>query len=279
MDVPKNEKKPGILLEELLDIMDRLRKPDGCPWDREQTYDSLKPYLVEEAYEVIEAIDREDYGGVAEECGDLLLQVVFIAQIAREEGRFDMSDVLDGVARKMVRRHPHVFGDLQVADSGEVSRNWEQIKKQEKARARKDVSLLSGVPRSLPGLLRAYQIQSRAAKVGFDWPRGDLTPVLAKIHEEVDEIAEAAVSAERHRVGEELGDLFFALVNLARHLDFNPEVLIQEANGKFADRFGHIEEKVNRSGRDWGSYSLEELDGFWEEAKKALLGTKPEPRS
>ena len=238
-----------------------------------------KPYLVEEAYEVIEAIDREDYRGVAEECGDLLLQVVFIAQIAREEGRFDMSGVLDGIARKMVRRHPHVFGDVQVADSREVSRNWEQIKKEEKARARKDVSILSGVPRSLPALLRAYQIQSRAAKVCFDWPKGDLTPVLAKIHEEVDEIAEAAAGAERHRVGEELGDLLFALVNLVRHLDFNPEVLLQEANGKFAERFGHIEDKVNQSGRDWDSYSLEELDGFWEEAKKALSKMKAEHRS
>ncbi len=267
-----NEKNPGVLLQELLDIMDRLRQPEGCPWDREQTYESLKPFLVEEAYEVIEAIDQGDYEGMAEECGDLLLQVVFIAQIAREEGRFDMASVLEGISRKMVRRHPHVFGDLQVEDSGEVSRNWEQIKKQEKASARKDVSVLSSVPRSLPGLLRAYQIQSRAAKVGFDWPKGDMAPVLDKIHEEIEEIREAASTGERHLVGEELGDLMFAIVNFVRHLDFNPEVLLQEANGKFAQRFAHVEGKVAKSGREWDSYSLNELDEFWEEAKRVLAG-------
>lgn len=267
-----NEKTAGVLFEKLLDIMDRLRKPGGCPWDREQTYETLKPYLVEEAYEVIEAIDNDDPQGMAEECGDLLLQVVFISQIAREEGRFDISDVLRGIAEKLVRRHPHVFGDLEVADSGEVSRNWEQIKKQEKARAKKDLSVLSGVPRSLPGLLRAYQLQARAAKVGFDWPKGDLSPVLAKVREEIDEIQEAALSEERHKVGEELGDLLFALVNFTRHLDFNPEVLLQEANGKFAQRFAHIEKKVMESGREWDSYSLKELDGLWDEAKRTFSG-------
>ncbi|WP_274372428.1 MULTISPECIES: nucleoside triphosphate pyrophosphohydrolase [Synergistales] len=258
----------GEKFEALLDIMARLRAPDGCPWDREQRPQDLKPYIVEEAYELVDALDGDD-GSVVEESGDLLLQVVFLAQMATEEGRYDMGDVVDAISAKLVRRHPHVFGDTEVEGSGDVARNWERIKGEERRERKKKDTLLSGVPRSLPGLLRAHQLQERAAKVGFDWPSGDLDSVLDKVAEEIEELRRARRLGEgRERVEEELGDLFFALANLARHLGANAEVVVQKANGKFSSRFNYIEERVRATGRAWQDYSLEELEGLWQEAKE-----------
>ncbi len=266
------KKKPkGERFETLLDIMAKLRAPDGCPWDREQSPQSLKPYIVEEAYELIDALDSGDEAAVVEESGDLLLQVVFLAQMASEKGGYDMGDVVDAISHKLRRRHPHVFGALEVSGSDEVARNWEQIKREERRDKRCTDLLLSGVPRSLPGLLRAHQLQERAAKVGFDWPSGDIDSVLDKVAEEIEELRRAYREKEgEDRLGEELGDLFFALANLSRHLGGNAEVCVQKANGKFTRRFCYIEEQVRSQGKDWKDYSLEELEVLWQQAKTAL---------
>lgn len=257
----------GEKLLRLMDVMKRLREPGGCPWDREQTMESLRPFIVEEAYELIEAIDSGDANVIAEECGDYLLQVVFIARIAEEEGSFDLGDVLDTLVEKLVRRHPHVFGDVFVADSEGVKKNWEQIKKEERRDKDRDQSLLSGIPKSLPALVRAFQIQERAAKVGFDWPSGDVAPLFAKIDEELEELAEARNAGDIERVREEVGDLLFAVVNLGRHLGVDAEFCLQGTNKKFTKRFGFIEQTVEKGNRDWSEYSLEELEGLWQRAK------------
>ena len=258
----------GEKFESLLDIMARLRAPDGCPWDREQGPLDLSPHIIEEAYELIEALEGGQTASIVEESGDLLLQVVFLAQMAAEEGRYDMGDVVDAIASKLVRRHPHVFGDVEVADSGDVARNWEEIKGQERREKKKRDTLLSGLPRGLPALLKAHQLQERAAKVGFDWPQGDLDSVLDKVSEEIEELRQAHhLGQGGERVEEELGDLFFALANLARHLGLNGEVLVQRANDKFTSRFNYIEDRVRSTGRPWKEHSLEELEGLWQEAK------------
>lgn len=203
-------KRTGIeeAFSRLVGIMERLRAPDGCPWDREQDFSSLRRYIVEEAYELVEAIEGDGERAIMEESGDLLLQVVFISQIASEKGFFSIRDVLDGICSKLVHRHPHVFGDVNVADSEEVMRNWEAIKTGEKRKNGSDSSILSGIPRSMPSLLKAYRIQERAAKFGFDWPAGDTSPVIGKVREELSEVEGALAEGNPEALVEEMGDLF-----------------------------------------------------------------------
>ncbi len=265
--------KPPILnerLEQLLQIMDRLRAPGGCPWDREQTLESLRPCILEEAYELIEAIERDDSSSISEECGDLLLQVVFIAWIGMEEGRFDLADVIQGLNEKLLRRHPHVFGDVRIETSDGVMKNWDMIKQGERKKKERDSSIFAGIPPNLPALVKSQRIQARAAKVGFDWKDGDLEAVIGKIREETRELSEAVANVEPGHIEEEMGDLFFALVNLARHLKIEAEFSLQRANRKFTDRFRLIERYVEESGREWSEYSLDELEGLWRNAKESL---------
>ena len=249
--------------------MRRLRAPDGCPWDREQDFLSLRRYIIEEAYELIEAIENNNRDNICEECGDLMLQVVFVSCMAEELGEFNICDVMDHLTEKLIRRHPHVFGDTEVNGSEDVLRNWEQIKVGERQKKKEDSSLLAGVPRGIPGLLRAYRIQERAGKVGFDWPKGDPTPVLAKVDEELSELKENINSnAGKEYIEEELGDFLFAVANLSRHLKADPEITLHKACGKFTDRFRLVEKEVLESGKPWSEFSLEELDVFWEKAKR-----------
>lgn len=265
-----NNKHTADKFLELLEVMRKLRAPDGCPWDREQDYLSLRRYIIEEAYELIEAIESGKTRNVCEECGDLLLQVVFVSCIAEETGEFAIADVMDRLITKLVRRHPHVFGDISVANSEEVLKNWEQIKVEERKEKHEDASLLAGVPRGLPGLLRAYRIQERAAKVGFDWPKGDPAPVLAKVEEEIAELKEALSeqNVSKEKIAEELGDLLFAVSNLSRHLEVDPEIAVHRACEKFSARFRFIEKSVTSSGKAWREFSLDELEGFWRQAKE-----------
>lgn len=247
----------------LVKIMERLRGDDGCPWDKEQTPESLKPFLIEEAYEVLEALDEKDSAKLKEELGDLLYQILFHAQIAKEKGEFDINDILESSIEKMVRRHPHVFGDKKAKDSKEVLVHWEETKKKEK-RNRK--SILEGVPKELPALLRAHQLQSRAARVGFDWERID--QVFDKVEEEISEFKEAYRNKERERMEDELGDIFFSLVNVARFLEVNPEDALRSAIGRFIARFSYIEEAAAGEGRSISSLSIDEMESLWQRAKK-----------
>lgn len=258
---------PGPAFEAFVSLIARLRAPGGCPWDREQTHRSLKPMTIEEAYEVLEAIDRGDDEHLAAELGDLLLQVVFHAQIAADEGRFDIAQVVERIAAKMVRRHPHVFGTHSAATPGEVLRNWEALKRAERQeKGHEDASILDGVSASLPGVLEAYQISVKAARVGFEWP--DVDGVLAKLDEEVAEL-EAAVRAKAGPgpVCEEIGDLFFAAVNVARLLGEDPESCLKAANRKFRSRFRHVEERLKAQGRTPAESTLDEMEALWQEAK------------
>lgn len=258
--------------EELLEVMKRLRAPGGCPWDREQTLPDLRTYIVEEAYELVEAISGGRAEDIMEECGDLLLQVVFVASVAEEEGLFSMKDVLTGLTEKLVRRHPHVFAGRDAATSAEVLRNWEEIKTGEKAKKKKDLSLLGGVPKGLPPLAKAGRIQSKAAHVGFDWKKGELSPLYGKVEEELEEVRQAAERGRKEDLEEEMGDLFFASVNLARHLGVNPEAALARANGKFDQRFRRVEEYIAADERPWSSYSTDELDTLWNRAKADCSG-------
>jgi len=244
----------------------RLRAPDGCPWDREQTHDSIKGCLLEEAHEFLEAIDLKDDHGMAEELGDLLLQVVFHAQIAAEEKRFTLDEVIHEIAAKLVRRHPHVFGEVEVANSSEVVRNWEAIKNTEKGKEDRK-SRMDGVPAGFPALLRAHKIQSRAAKDGFDWP--DAAPVWEKIAEEEDELHEAIASGDAKHIQEEFGDLLFACVNLGRKLGIDSEAALLSATHKFETRYRHMEDQAGSQGQVLAGQSLDALEMLWVEAKKA----------
>lgn len=252
-------------INRLLEIMRRLRGPDGCPWDREQTVESLKPYAVEEVYEVIDAIDRGDLADHCEELGDLLLQVVFQAQLRAEEGAFDFEQVAKAISDKLVRRHPHVFGDVTVADAGEVLVNWNAIKAGEKAGKVPSDSLLDKVPKHLPALLKAHDLQKQAAKAGFDWP--DVKPVLDKVEEELDELRRALAEGDLAHAREELGDLLFVLANLGRHLGGNAEQILQDGNHKFQTRFRAVERRVREDGKRMEDCSLQELDRIWERVK------------
>ena len=252
-------------LEELLVVMARLRDPDnGCPWDREQTYATIVPHTIEEAYEVADAIAREDWDELKAELGDLLFQVVFYAQLAREEGRFDFADVAGGIVEKMTRRHPHVFGDEQYADAAERMAAWERIKAAEKPE--QPAGTLDGVPLALPALTRAVKLQKKASKVGFDW--GAVEPILAKIQEEIAEIRhEIAAQSSSERLADELGDVLFAVANLARHLQLDPETALRGTNAKFERRFRRIEAWLAETDRVPAQSTLAEMDALWERAK------------
>jgi len=249
---------------ELLRIMKRLRGPGGCPWDAEQTHESLTRYLLEETYEVIEAIETRSPELLKEELGDLLLQPVFHAAIAEENGVFTMKDIIATLCDKLIRRHPHVFGDMQIADSAAQVENWEQIKKQEKGAERK--SALSGVPPHLPALLKAQKITEKAARVGFDWEHVD--QVMAKVMEELHEFEEAMLAGDSDHMEAELGDLLFAIVNLGRFLSINPEEALRKTILRFQQRFSHVEESLQAANRQMKDTPLAEMDRLWEEAKK-----------
>lgn len=248
--------------ESLVHIMAALRAENGCPWDREQDHHTLKRYLIEETYEVIEAINEGDMHSVCEELGDLLLQIVFHAQIAKENGFFNVYRVIKGICEKMIHRHPHVFGETKVSGSEEVLRNWEKIKQKEK---RHQSSCLAGVPKGLPSLLRAEQVQAKVARVGFDWP--DHRGALDKVLEEERELRQALRVGSQSKIAEELGDLLFAVVNVARLKGINAEEALSATVDKFVRRFGHIEDKVRAEGMELGRVSLETMDEWWEEAK------------
>ncbi len=248
-------------VEDLKDIMKKLRDPDtGCPWDKEQTHKSLTPYVVEEAYEVVDAIEAADDILLVDELGDLLLQVFLHAQIAHERGAFGFDEVVDVVSQKMVRRHPHIFGDTKADTVQKVWQNWEKIKSKEKADAD---SIMDTVPKSLPALVKAEKVQKKAARLGFDWDKAE--DVLSKVEEEVKEVKAAKTSQEEE---EEFGDLFFALVNLTRKKGFHAEELLRKASDKFVKRFKFVEQQVKLSGKHFEDYSLTQLDEFWNEAKR-----------
>jgi tetrapyrrole methylase family protein / MazG family protein len=252
----------------LVELMDVLRSPEGCPWDREQTRETLKPMLIEEAYEVLEALDKEDPQELCEELGDLLFQVVFHARIAKEKGEFDAQEVCRRVYEKMVGRHPHVFGDANYEDAKELLKHWEDIKAAEKrstGRISARQSLLEGIPPGLPGVYTAYQIASKAARVGFDWP--DIQGIRDKILEEFAELQEAIASADQDRIKEEVGDLLFATLNIARHLKIDPETALNRANGKFSKRFQLMEKHFASQGRSLKDIDLEEMEKAWQAAK------------
>jgi MazG family protein len=277
--MPEDRQEKRYSLDDLIAVMARLRDPEGgCPWDLKQDFSTIAPYTIEEAYEVADAIARDDLDALREELGDLLLQVVYHAQMAGEQSRFDFFDVADGITRKMIRRHPHVFGDPSLRDQFLTSNLWERIKAEEKAE-RGEVggrlsSRLDEVPLALPALTRAVKLQRRAAEVGFDWR--SLTPVLAKAEEELAELKEA-VSAEPDAAGEvrlakvkeEFGDLLFVMVNVARHLGVDPEAALRDANAKFVRRFRSIEQALAKEGRRCEDAALEEMDRLWDEAKEA----------
>ena len=258
---------------ELVEIMARLRAPGGCPWDREQSHRSLKPYLLEETYEVLEAIDQGSDEKLAEELGDLLLQIVFHAQIGAEDGRFTMEDVAGGISDKLRHRHPHVFGDARVQNSEEVVDNWEQLKRAEAGNRGRE-SILDGIPAALPALQRATDVQKRVAKVGFDWD--DASGPAAKVREELAEVEEAKAAGEGERVAEEIGDLLFAVVNLARALGVNSEDALRVAVQRFAERFRTMEKMADGRGIRLKGLSLEQLDELWEAAKQELARTPAE---
>jgi len=255
----------GEAFEELVRIMHRLRSPRGCPWDGEQTHDSIKPYLIEEAYEVVEAIEARDDRELRGELGDLLLQIVFHAEMAAEQQRFTIADVIAAISEKMVRRHPHVFGDTAVSGADEVLRNWSRIKADER-RAAADSSVLAGVPRAMPALLRAQRLSEKAAHAGFDW--ADARGVLDKLREELDELETAIDSGDPAAAEAELGDLLYAATSLARHQRTSAEDALTRAADRFSRRFRHMEAALAEQQRDIRSASAAELDALWEEAKR-----------
>ncbi|WP_165679992.1 nucleoside triphosphate pyrophosphohydrolase [Metapseudomonas otitidis] len=270
-------------LNDLLHLMARLRDPQyGCPWDLKQDYASIVPHTLEEAYEVADAIERGDFAHLPGELGDLLFQVVYYSQLAKEEGRFEFATVVDAITRKLVRRHPHVFpdGDLYSAldmarlEEAAIKQRWEEIKAEERAEqaaAPEQLSLLDDVPSALPALSRAAKLQKRAAQVGFDWP--EALPVVDKVREELDEVLEAMSENDPEAVAEELGDLLFVAVNLARHLKVDPETALRSANAKFERRFRYIEQALREAGRPIEDCTLDELDALWGEAKKQEKAT------
>ena len=243
--------------------MARLRGPGGCPWDREQTFESIKPYTLEETYEVLDAVDRKDWDELRVELGDFMLQAVFYAQMAADEKLFDIGDSLDAINEKLIRRHPHIFANESAATGEEVLKIWEQVKSQE--RKTKATGLLDSVPRALPALVEARQITSRASRVGFDWP--NIEEVFAKLDEERAEFAEARERGSQEQIEDELGDLLFSVVNLARFVKVDPEQALRKTNAKFRQRFGHVERRLAAQGREVTGTPIKELEGLWQEAK------------
>lgn len=267
----------GQWFERLVAIQARLRAPNGCPWDREQTHSSLRTYLIEEAYEVLDALESGDDAKFAEEMGDLLLQIVFHSQIAREEARFTIADVIREIHQKMVRRHPHVFGEKRAKDAAEVLKNWENIKSEERrAKGVKGLdggkqkenpeSLLAGVPRGLPAALEGFQLTRRAARIGFDWD--DAEGIFEKIREEGAELRHALETKDQRRIEEEIGDLLFAAVNLARFVQVDPEIALKKANAKFASRFRAMERMARENGHELAGIPRPEMEALWEKAKR-----------
>ena len=266
--------------KDLVDLMDRLRSPNGCPWDREQTYATLAPMMLEEAYEAFEAVEEARAGRpneLRDELGDLLFQIIFYAQVAKERGEFSIDDVTNAIHTKMVRRHPHVFGEVKADDSATVLLNWETMKAEERRAAGKSenssTSILDGVPSKAPALMEAHQLSTKAARVGFDWKSVD--DIFDKLHEEIEELrgaitqhAEMKDEATHTRVREELGDLLFAATNIARHLHVEPEAALKLTNRKFRQRFKYIEDKLREQGKTFQDVSIDELESLWQEAKR-----------
>jgi tetrapyrrole methylase family protein/MazG family protein len=250
-------------LNQLIEIMAKLRGEKGCPWDREQTRESLKPFIVEETYEVLEAIDEGNPEAIKEELGDLLFQIVFQSRIAQERGEFGMAEVIEKIGSKMIARHPHVFGDADYKTSGEVLVHWEAQKKKE---GKQRESILEGIPKTLPSLLRAHRIQDRASRVGFDWEKAeDLFP---KLEEEIEEFRAALCGKKQEEIEDELGDIFFMLVNISRFVGINPEDALRKTISKFISRFRYIEMTAAEKGRSLSAMSLSEMDALWDEAKR-----------
>lgn len=270
-DRPPLDEQNGATFPRLVALMQRLLAPDGCPWDREQSFKSLRRYVLEEACEVIDAIDREDPAHLCDELGDLLLQVVFLAELGREASAFGPDDVVRGICEKLVRRHPHVFADSEVSSAEEVARQWEEIKAQERSAPR---DLLGSVPRALPPLERARRLSDRVARVGFDWPNASAS--RDKVREELAELDAAIIGGDRERIESELGDVLFALVNLARKHELDAGAALQRTNDRFTRRFSHVEQRVREQRGGWPrdatgkpttGIDLEELDTYWDEAK------------
>ena len=271
---------PSSNIGRLLQIMAALRTPvTGCPWDLEQDFASIAPFTLEEAYEVVDAIERGDLADLKDELGDLLLQVVFHARMAEEQGAFAFPDVVEAITRKLLRRHPHVFGDTRNLSPEEVKNLWDEIKREEKAQRRAardamglsaeagDGGFLAGIPTALPALTRAQKLTAKAAKVGFDWP--DAVQVIEKIHEELEEVKEASSSGERDRIEDEIGDLLFSVTNLARHFGIDPERALRRTNAKFERRFTSVERALRNQGRSLDEASLDEMEKLWVHAKQA----------
>ena len=254
--------------DELVQLMTKLRGPDGCPWDRKQTLSSLKPFIIEESYEVVDAIDRDDRPALCEELGDFLLQAVFVAELTREEGSFDIYDSVTAIHEKLVRRHPHVFGNVEARDAEQVLVNWEKLKNEERKAENK--SVLAGVPQSLPALLKAARLTEKAARVGFDWRR--TSDVFDKLDEEIGELRSAIEAGNEAEIHDEIGDLLFTIANIARKLNVNAEEALQSSNRKFRRRFESMESSVREGGRNLDQLSLEQMDALWDEAKAVERG-------
>lgn len=266
-------KKERYSYQDLLDIMTKLRAPDGCPWDREQDHKTLKRYMIEESYEVLEAIDEENPKKICDELGDVLLQVVFHAQIAKENGQFDMSDVIHGVSSKMINRHRHVFGEEEAQTADDVMVIWEKVKKDEKG-LQTQTQVLKDVPGNLPALMRSFKVQQKAAQVGFDWD--DVKDALLKVKEEIGELEDAYASGDTAHAEEELGDLLFAVVNVSRFMKIQPELALTATVNKFIRRFEYVETKAGEQGRQLADMSLKDMDALWDEAKLKEKETKGE---
>ena len=257
----------GNAFSELVRIMALLRAPGGCPWDRKQTFDSIKSYLLEETYEVLGAIDKRDWNNLTEELGDLLLQPVFLAEMAAEQQLFTITDCLQAINEKLVRRHPHVFGDGVADTADDVKQRWDEIKQQEKAeRGTQQKAMLDDVPKNLPALMEAEKIGKKAASVGFEWP--DVSGVLDKIVEEARELAVAQTDADPASIEHELGDLLFTVVNLSRFLKVDPEQALRKATGRFRQRFGYVEAGLRNAGTEWSVARLDQMEELWQEAKR-----------
>ncbi len=256
----------GEKFRRLVEIMARLRSPGGCPWDREQNFDTIKAFLLEETYEVLDAVDARDWQALKEELGDLVLEAVFYARMAEEEGRFQIADSLDHVNEKLVRRHPHIFADGDAKTAAEVKRRWDEIKAEERKNKKDTGGLLTTVPRALPALVEATQITSRAAGAGFDWTNAE--QVLEKLEEELGELAEAREAGDREHIEHEVGDLLFTIVNLARFLKIDPEQALRKTNRRFRERFGYVERGLRERGKTPAESNIEEMEALWQEAKK-----------
>lgn len=251
-------------LDDLIKIVEMLRGENGCPWDKAQTHETLKSCLLEETYEVIDAIDRKDSSDLTEELGDLLLQIIFHSRLAQERGEFNIIDVIDGISKKMIRRHPHIFGDVDVKDQKEIMENWEKIKNEEKSVGSVTESM-KNIPDVMPALMRAYKVQQKASRVGFDWD--DVDGAMDKLDEETNELKEVYKGKDRDKIREELGDLLFAIVNVARFVDLDPELALREATEKFIRRFEFVEKSATKLDKRLQDMSLDELDRFWEDGK------------